>query len=94
MDGQDRQPNRERKRSYEIKDEPEELETSPAKRNYIVVSLDQFCLGPKPVTRLDFTNEIRELNVPEKKKDELLEFDDRTRMLRIVNAFSEEQVDR
>ena len=42
MDGQDRQPNRERKRSYEIKDEPEELETSPAKRNYIVVSLDQF----------------------------------------------------
>jgi len=72
---------RQRKASYEIKEEHHEIEESPVK-------------PAKRVKRLDFSAEIRELNIPEKKKDELLELDDRTRMLRIVNAFSEEQVDR
>jgi len=33
-------------------------------------------------------------HVLDKKKEELIEYDERTRMLRIVNAFTEEQVDR
>ena len=44
--------------------------------------------------RLDFSQEIRNADLPDKRKEELLEFDDRTRMLRIVNAFTDEQVDR
>ena len=86
---------RQRKASYEIKEEHHEIEESPVKRNYSQLTLlRKLFKAAKRVKRLDFSAEIRELNIPEKKKDELLELDDRTRMLRIVNAFSEEQVDR
>ena len=89
-------------------------------------SIDQSEAGPistqrnaeeANLKRLDFSQEIRNADLPDKRKEELLEFDDRirdqrtklmfsivslykslspkrTRMLRIVNAFTDEQVDR
>ena len=50
--------------------------------------------GESNLKRLDFSQDIRNADLPDKRKEELLEFDDRTRMLRIVNAFTDEQVDR
>jgi transcription initiation factor TFIID subunit 11 len=51
-------------------------------------------LTKEEIKRLCFQDEIRNLELPDKKKEELIEYDERTRMLRIVNAFTEEQVDR
>jgi len=80
---QQQQQQRQRRPSFEIK---RESDNEPDN--------ETFAAPAKKVKRLDFGPEVRSLNLPEKKKDELLELDDRTRMLRIVNAFSEEQVDR
>jgi len=45
-------------------------------------------------TRLDNSKLIKELKIGKKRRKELLEYDDRQRMLRLVDAFSDEQVNR
>lgn len=64
-------------------------ESNDDEEEYIETKHDK----PK-AARLDNSELIKELKIGKKRRKELLEYDDRQRMLRLVDAFSDEQVNR
>lgn len=69
--------------------DPTDKESSPEPEEFIELKSDL-----PTVERLDNSKMIRELKIGKKRRKELLEYDDRQRMLRLVDAFSDEQVNR
>lgn len=65
---QERQSNRERKRSYEIKDEPEEVEISPAKRNQTLIFHQISFFRPEACHKTRFYKRYQGVEYPRKEE--------------------------
>lgn len=84
-DSQNDEKNIEKVDLVEIKSDDDEIE----KEEYIELKRDE-----PEVERLENSGLIKEKQIGKKRRKELLEYDDRQRMLRLVDAFSDEQVNR